>query len=148
MEKLTELYRWLYDEGVYLFARPLPFQHRATKSVSIRLNKSGDWGIFLDTDQLAGTRNEYSTMLHESGHYATGTTHAVNSPYDLVEQHENRADKWAVRRAVSKEQLDAAVAAGHTELWDLAEHFDITEDLMRKVICLYEHGNLAVDFYM
>lgn len=148
MEKLAELYRWLYDEGVYLFTKPLPFQNKATKSVSIQLTKSGDWGIFLDTDRLPRVRDEYSAMLHEGGHYATRTTHAVNSPYDLVEQHENRADKWAVRKAVSREQLDAAVAEGHTELWDLAEYFDITEDLMRKVICLYKYGNLAVDQFM
>lgn len=148
MERLTELYQWLYAEGVYLFARPLPFQNRATKSASIQLNHSGDWGIFLDTEQLPSIREEYTAILHESGHYATGTTHAVNSPYDLVEQHENRADKWAIRRAVSQEQLEAAIAEGHTELWDLAEYFGITEDLMRKVICLYEHGNLAVDLYM
>lgn len=148
MEKLTDLYRWLHEEGVFLFARPLPFRNQATKSVSIRLNQSGAWGIFLDTEQLSGIREEYSAVLHEGGHYATGTTHAVNSPFDLVEQHENRADKWAVRQAVSQAELEAAVAAGHTELWDLAEHFGVTEELMRKVICLYTHGNLAVDLYM
>lgn len=148
MANLTELYQWLYDDGVYLFARPLPFSSGRTKSASIRLNDTEAWGIFLDTEQLEDTRDEYSAMLHECGHYATGTTHAVSCPSDLVERHENRADKWAIRRAISGEALDTAVAAGHTEIWDLAEYFNVTEDFMRKAICWYTYGNLAVDKYM
>ena len=59
-----------------------------------------------------------------------------------------RSDKWAIARLIPEEALDEAVADGHTELWDLAEHFGVTEDFMRKAICWYTHGNLAVDEYM
>ena len=148
MDKLTELYRRLYDDGVYLFARPLPFACGNTKSASVRLSATGDWGVFLDTEQLQDCREEYSAVLHEYGHYATGTTHTVSSPCDLVERHEYRADKWAVQECVTREELDAAVADGHTEIYDLAEYFGITEDLMKKVICWYTYGNLAVDQFM
>lgn len=148
MDKLTELYRRLYDDGVYLFARPLPFACGHSKSASVQLSATGDWGIFLDTEQLADVREEYSAVLHEYGHYATGTTHAVTSPVDLVERHEYRANKWAVQNGITREELDAAVAAGYREIWELAEYFDVTEDYMRMVICWYTNGNLAVDQYM
>ena len=87
-------------------------------------------------------------MLHEGGHYATGTTHEVSSPYDLVEKHEYKANKWAVQRALSSDELDDAVAEGYTEIWSLAEHFGVTEEFMRKAVCWYTYGNLAVDDYM
>lgn len=33
-------------------------------------------------------------------------------------------------------------------MWDLAEHFGVTEDFMRKVVCWYMYGNLDVDLYI
>lgn len=86
-------------------------------------------------------------MLHEGGHYATGTTHEVCSPWDLVEKHEYSADKWAVEHAVTPEALDDAVAAGYTEIWQLADYFGVTEDFMRKAVCWYTNGNLAAELY-
>ena len=60
---------------------------------------------------------------------------------------ENRADKWAVRQIISVEDLDTAIAAGYTEIWQLAEYFDVTEQFMRKAVCLYVHGNIATELY-
>lgn len=47
----------------------------------------------------------------------------------------------------SKDELAEAVAEGNTEVWQLAEYFDVTEDFMHKTVCWYVHGNLAVDLY-
>ena len=69
------------------------------------------------------------------------------SRFDLVEKHEYKADKWAVERALTADELDEAVAAGHTEMWDLADYFGLTEDLMRKAVCWYTYGNLATELY-
>ena len=66
---------------------------------------------------------------------------------DIRKKHENRADKWAIQRLIPLSELDAARAAGHTELWDLAEYFGVTEDMMRKALCWYAHGNLAAEQY-
>lgn len=74
-------------------------------------------------------------------------THEVNSPFDLVAKHEYKADKWAIERALSVDELDDAVAEGHTEIWDLAEYFGVTEDFMRKAVCWYTYGNLATELY-
>ena len=42
---------------------------------------------------------------------------------------------------------DAAIAAGHTDMWDLAEFFGVTEQFMRKAVSLYIHGNTAAELY-
>lgn len=98
-------------------------------------------------ERIDTMQEEYSLMLHESGHYATGTTHEVCSPWDLVEKHEYSADKWAVEHAVTPEALDDAVAAGYTEIWQLADYFGVTEDFMRKAVCWYTNRNLAAELY-
>ena len=49
---------------------------------------------------------------------------------------------------LSAEELDDAVAEGCTELWSLAERFGVTEEFMRRAVCWYTYGNLAVEEYM
>lgn len=148
MENLTDLYKWLDEESVFLFDRKIPLSKKESKAATIRLKPPFEvWGIFLDKTRLKTASEEKSALLHESGHYATGTTHEVCSQFDLVEKHEYKADKWAVERALSAEELDEAVSAGHTEMWDLAEYFGVTEEFMKKAVCWYTHGNMAADLY-
>ena len=148
MENLDSLYQWLCGEGVFLFDRQLPFSNDGTKALTIQLNGADAWGIFLDKGRMKTRAEEESAALHEAGHYATGATHRVCSPYDLVEKHERKADKWAVERKLSAEELDDAVAEGCTELWSLAERFGVTEEFMRRAVCWNTYGNLAVEEYM
>lgn len=148
MENLNSLYKWLDLEGVFVFDKRLPFSKKDSKATTLKLKPPYEaWGIFLDKERLKTEAEEKSAMLHESGHYATGATHEVNSPFDLVAKHEYKADKWAIERALSVDELDDAVAEGHTEIWDLAEYFCVTEDFMRKVVCWYTYGNLATELY-
>ncbi len=147
MEKLISFYEWLRNEGVMLFERPLHFSNPKTKSVTISLKATDDWGIFLDCSKIETLAEEKSIVAHECGHYATGATHTVSSPLDLVERHENKADKWAIKHLISREELDEAVKKGNTEIWELAEYFNVTEDFMKKVVCWYTYGNLDVDLY-
>lgn len=144
-KSLTDLYRMLYDEGVSFYDEHIPDDK--PKSAILHVHRLNCWGVVVDMQRLDNTKEEYATMLHECGHYATGTTHAVNSPWDLVERHENRADRWAIENFISANDLDEAVAAGYTELWQLADRFGVTEDLMRKAVCWYTHGNIAADLY-
>lgn len=147
MENINNLQQWLHDRDVLLFDRQLPFSDERTKATTIHLTETDTWGVFMDSGRIKTAAEEKSVLLHECGHCATGATHAVCSPFDLVAKHEYRADKWAVKRALSADELDQAVAAGCTDLWSLAEHFGVTEDFMRKAVCWYTHGNLAENLY-
>ena len=77
----------------------------------------------------------------------TGSFYNRWAACDVREKCEKRADKWAVESLVPRDQLEAAIADGRVEPWELAEYFDVTEELIRKAICWYKHGNLAVDQY-
>lgn len=48
---------------------------------------------------------------------------------------------------IGEEELNEAVSEGYTELWELADYFNVSEDFMKKAICWYKFGNLDVDSY-
>ena len=60
---------------------------------------------------------------------------------------ENRADRWAIRKLIPREEFLSAVAEGCTTVWQLAERFNVTEEFMKKAMCYYTHGNLAYQLY-
>lgn len=141
MDKVLSLYNDLNSNGVNFYIWDLG----EDKAVTIELD--GKYSIFMDFDNIHTSAEELVLVAHEGGHITTGATHRLNSPYDLVEKHEHKADKWAVQKLISECALDEAVAKGYTEIWDLAEYFGVTEDFMKKAVCYYTHGNLATECY-
>ena len=103
--------------------------------------------IAIDPFKLTSTLDEKMKLGHELGHCITGSFYNNYATCDIRKKHENRADKWAVETFISEQDLDNAVAEGHTELWDLASYFHVPEDFMRKAVCWYTYGNLATELY-
>lgn len=141
MDKIIPLYDELNRSGVRFYHWDMEDLQAATIEID------GQYGVFMDFGNIETSAQELVIVAHEGGHISTGATHRVNSPYDLVEKHEYKADKWAVERLISEDELDQAVADGCTELWQLADHFGVTESFMKKAVCWYTHGNLASELY-
>ncbi len=134
--RLTEIYSALYEGGVYVFDRKLPFESAGGAAAVVALG--GDKAIFFDSEKLETTAEEAVTVAHEAGHIMTGSTHYVNSPYDLIRRHEYRANKWAIKKLVPKDELDLAVKRGLREIWELAEYFNVTEKFMELAVSYYK----------
>lgn len=115
-------------------------------SLSI-MNEDGKCYIGIDESVLDGDALERVHLGHEIGHCATGSFYSIHTAVDNRQRHENRADKWAVKKLIPVEDLDYAVADGCTEIWELAERFGVTEQFMQKAVCYYVHGNLATELY-
>lgn len=94
--------------------------------------------ICLDYSLLWGGAEERTHLAHELGHCETGSFYNRWAPYDLREKHEERANRWAILQLIPSEDLDAAVRSGITELWELAEHFQVTEPFMKKAVEYYK----------
>lgn len=146
MTRLFDLYRELHNNGVLFFNRTLPFSQKDTIAATIECG--GTYGIFIDADKLSSRSEEAVTVAHEAGHCMTGSTHQLYSPFEVIQKHENTADKWAIKKLIPKEELYDKILSGCTDIWELAEHFNVTEDFLRKALCFYIHGNLAVDSYI
>lgn len=142
MTELSELYRQAAQANIDILRYPL----KQTGSMSL-MTPAGDCYVGMDEAVLDGSVSERVHLSHELGHCLTGSFYNIYSPADTRLRHEHKADKWAIRRLIPVDALDDAIAAGHTDLWDLADYFGVTEDFLRKALCLYVHGNLATELY-
>ncbi|WP_300272732.1 ImmA/IrrE family metallo-endopeptidase [uncultured Oscillibacter sp.] len=118
---------------------------RRATSLSVPLGDG--YAIALDPWKLGTIAQETVCLAHELGHCETGSFYNRYAALDVRQRHENRADKWAIRRLVPEDDLDAAMADGCNTIPALADRFGVTEPFMRKAVCWYAHGNLAVEMY-
>ena len=91
------------------------------------LRDQGFMAVFLDFSKIHSTRLLRGVCYHELGHIATGALHKVDSPYELVERSEYRANRWAAEHFLTEDAFREAFQEGYTELWQLSEYFDLPE---------------------
>lgn len=115
------------------------FPMQRAESLSTQF-EDGSCAIALDPWRLSTVADEKVKLAHELGHCATGSFYNIYAPCDVRQKHENRADKWAIKKLIPEDELNRAVSRGITEIWDLAEYFNVTEDFMRKAVCWYVNG--------
>lgn len=131
---LLELYQRAEQQGIDIDYFPM----RQVKSVSFT-----DGWVAIDVDKVNTSREEKAILAHELGHCETGSFYNVYSPLDIRGKHERRADKRAFQLLVPKSDLDEAVKAGITEIWELADYFDVPCEFMQKAITYYHEIDLA-----
>ena len=136
----------LYDLATQQNIEVLTFPMAQAGSMSVQ-TETGKCFVGMDRTVLDGGVAERVHLSHELGHCLTGSFYNIYAAVDNRRRHENRADKWAIGQLIPVEALDEAIAGGCTELWELAERFGVTEDFVRKAVCLYVHGNLATELY-
>ena len=92
------------------------------------------YAIFLDFTKIRSTRLLKGICYHELGHAATGALHKINSPYELVERSEYRANRWSAEHYLPAKELREAFQNGFTEPWQLAEYFDLPQQDIEKAL--------------
>ena len=126
--QLCEVYDDARKAGARIYAYPIGFADAAT------IEFDGSYGIFVDVARARNWRQLSWQLAHEVGHCATGCTHKVSSPYDLIARHEYKADRWAITRYLGVEQLRRAMAEGYTEPWQLAEYFNLPQKAVEQAL--------------
>jgi len=137
-----DLYKFAERRGIDVDWVPL---RRAT-SLSLPM-EDGTCCIAVNPWKMNSIAQETVLIAHELGHCETGSFYCPEAILDVRQKHENQADKWAINRLISVDELDDAVAEGYSDIWSLADHFGVTEDFMRKAVCWYTHGNLAAELF-
>ena len=138
--------RNLYDLAKQQNIEVLSYSMPRNESMSVML-EDGRCFVGMDDSVRDGGVRERVHLSHELGHCVTGSFYNIYATIDHRQRHENRADKWAIQALIPVEALDSAIAEGCTEVWELAERFQVTEDFVRKAVCFYVHGNLAEELY-
>ena len=134
----------LYDLAKKQNIDVLRFPMERCGSMSV-MTPSGACYVGMDPG-ITGNR-EKTHLAHELGHCVTGSFYNMYAKVDHRRRHENRADKWAINQLIPVDALDDAIAAGDTQLWELAERFGVTEEFVKKAVCYHVHGNLATELY-
>ena len=134
---LTELYSLADEDNIII--DEFPMQTRKAFSV---MDLDGDCYIAIDPFQLESAQEERIVLAHEIGHCETGSFYNRYATCDIRKKHENRADKWSIKHLVPKEELEEAVSAGFTEIWQLAEYFDVPCEYMARACHWYRYHNM------
>ena len=113
----------------------LGFRLPSVNSISTEIN--GKCYIGLDTSRSMSHAEEQSCIGHELGHCLYGGFYTRSSPYDIVERHEVRADRWYIRHAIPRKTLFRLLREGR-EVWEIAEILDTTEEYVWQAYCYYK----------
>ena len=109
---------------------------KSIASVSVRLD-GGKCAIGIDESKMSDSSELKSVLAHEIGHCETGAFYTETSYLELRSRCEYRADKWAVRTLLPKSEMENAMRCGETQVWQLAEHFGVDEELIIKALFIY-----------
>lgn len=136
-----DMIRLAQDHGITVEYCNLP----KNKSISVQ-DDGGDF-ILMDYSLIRSGPRERVHLGHEIGHCVRGAFYEPHAPLEVRRKCENAADRWFIEKIIPKDSYQKALESGYTEVWELAEHFNVTEDFIRKAACWYTYGNLAVDTY-
>lgn len=139
MFELSDFYTYCDDNDIDV----IPYMGMPSEGATVR--DQGYYAIFLDIAKIRSTRLLKGVCCHEMGHAATGALHKVCSPYETVERSEYRANRWVAENHITDKMFRDAFRDGYTEIWQLAEYFDLPEDVVRTSAA-YWMDSKGVDF--
>ncbi len=142
MKDLLSLYRKAEQLDIPVLHLPLP----QNGSMSLMGGDGRCW-IGMDCQRRLPEDAQRVRLAHELGHCVTGSFYSRSSPAEQRARCENRADRYAIEELIPAAALDAAVAMGITEPWELAEHFGVDQAFLRKALSYRIYGNLASELY-
>ena len=139
MFALSDFYHYCRQHGVEV----IPYAGVPQPGATIR--DRGEYAVFLDFTKIRSARLLRGVCCHELGHLATGALHKVDSPYELVERSEYRANRYIAEHCLTAADFREAFAAGCSELWQLAEYFDLPEQDVKNALTYWSERK-GVDF--
>ncbi len=93
--------------------------------------------IAIDHRKVAGLADLKEKTSHELGHCMTGAFYDETCPVIPRGRCEHRATVWAICNTFSRQKIIKTIRSGLTELWQLAEHFDVTKHFMKEALIYY-----------
>lgn len=106
------------------------------------LSRDGVSAMLSDGSCVVGIKNHNTGVLaHEIGHCVTMSFYDASSPYSVRGRAETKAQKWAIRHVIPKEELEYLISSERS-LWEIAEHFDVDARMVLSAVCLYRYNHL------
>ena len=138
MLSTDELYRIADENGITIVSGDLPL----CGSCSFPLNDE-QCVVGIDKTRIVSSADEKTKIAHEIGHCMKYAFYNRYSRFDIVSRHEYRADKWAIENVIPKDEMISAMKSGLVETWQLAEFFDVSENLVKRAMWIYFDKEIA-----
>lgn len=87
---------------------------------------------------------ETELIAHELGHCEYAGFYSRYTPMETRERIEYRARKWQYMHLIPLGKLREALKNGITTPWDLAEYFDVSEQLIRDACDYYTNACASI----
>lgn len=130
--KLNDLYRYAEVSNIPVISFSMPL------SESMSVLYGGSCYVGIDPMKLRSETEEKEKLAHELGHCATGAFYNKYAACDIRERHERKAALWAIKMLVPQDELIKALNNCFcTNRFELAEHFDVSEDFMQMALDYY-----------
>lgn len=129
---INKLYDIAENENIEVVNFSLP----TTVSMA-HMTDNKDCYVAMDYKQIESASEERTRLAHEIGHCVKGAFYNRYSKFDLMCRHEYRANKWAIETLMPFDEVIEALKSGYEQVWELAEYFEVTEDLVRKAFWIY-----------
>lgn len=139
MFALSDFYNYCRGNNVDV----IPYSGAPHPGTTVR--DRGEYAVFLDFSKIRSARLLRGVCCHELGHLATGALHKVDSPYELVERSEYRANRYIAQHCLTEADFRQAFRDGCRELWQLAEYFDLPEPDIKNALTYWSERQ-GVDF--
>lgn len=99
-------------------------------------------GLYCDSviwiNERLTNAEKMSIVAEEIGHYETSSGNILDQSVLSNMKQERLARKWAYEKVIPLEEIIEAVQSGIKEIYDLAEHFEVTEEFMRECLKHYK----------
>ncbi len=133
---LVTLYDNLEQAGVRVVSLPLnTYDALASPRGYLAVNPS----------RIRTESHEREVLIHEEGHFATGSFYELDAPYAVREHQEALACRYGIQKYFPPDTLLDLMEAGCTEPWQLADALGVGEAYVREMLAYYTQAR-GIDF--
>lgn len=97
----------------------------------------GTYCVALNPAVLTTQESETVHLAHELGHCFYGGFYNRWATCEIRQRHERRADVWAIKKLIPKDELIETVRNGYREPWEIAERFNVTQPFAEMAMRYY-----------
>lgn len=127
----TSLYNVLENEHIHYS------NHRLVNSSGMIAHYQDVTAIIVDETKTNTTISRNTVLIQELGHFYSGSYYKTNSPYELIDKMEYKADKKSWEKFFPYEQIKKLMKKGLTTVTQLAEYFDVEAPYMARCVNYY-----------
>lgn len=130
---IDELYDKIIEKNIILINEDT----EEDKAVTIKDEIHKVYAIVFEENRFENNDEKFCVLAHEYGHCESETTHKLCSKFQLIGQHESRANRKAVHELLPVEKIIDAFERKYFDYWEIADYLDLPEAFVKMAIDVY-----------